>query len=73
MILEGAMIIIATIALTVCHPALSFAGQWSAANFTLRGQKKRGEGIVEEKTESERVSTDEHSVKALPYSGVTAV
>ncbi|MCJ1247808.1 hypothetical protein MMC30_005023 [Trapelia coarctata] len=73
MILEGAMIVIASIALTACHPGLSFAGQWSAANFTLKGRKKRTEGVAEEKVESERVSSDEGGIQTLPYNNVTAV
>ncbi|MCJ1395671.1 hypothetical protein MMC18_008557 [Xylographa bjoerkii] len=40
MILEGAMIVIATILLTVFHPGLCFAGAWAAANFALKGRKK---------------------------------
>ena len=73
MILEGAMIVIATTALTACHPGLAFAGQWSAANFTLKGRKKRTQGLVEEKVESDGVSTEEGGVKAFPYAGVAAV
>jgi hypothetical protein len=42
MILEGPMIIIATIALTVCHPGIAFgsAQSWAAANWTFRKSKK---------------------------------
>lgn len=38
MILEGPMIIIATIALTVCHPGVAFgsATSWAAANWTWK-------------------------------------
>ncbi len=39
MILEGAMIIIAAIVLTVVHPGFSFQGNWAGANFNLRRQK----------------------------------
>lgn len=31
MILEGPMIIIACIVLTVCHPGIAFAGRWAEA------------------------------------------
>ena len=36
MILEGPMIIAATAALAVFHPGVSFAGNWSAAAWSLR-------------------------------------
>lgn len=38
-ILEGPMIMIATISLTVFHPGLSFGSQWSAAGWSLRTKK----------------------------------
>jgi hypothetical protein len=42
MILEGPMIIIATIALTVCHPGIAFgsASSWAAANWTWKKSNK---------------------------------
>jgi hypothetical protein len=42
MILEGPMIIIATIALTVCHPGIAFgsASTWAAANWTWKKSNK---------------------------------
>jgi hypothetical protein len=39
MILEGAMIIIATSCLTLLHPGVSFQGSWTAANFSMRAKK----------------------------------
>jgi hypothetical protein len=49
MILEGPMIIIATIALTVCHPGIAFgsAQSWAAANWTFRKSKKRDNNHME--------------------------
>lgn len=42
MILEGAMIIIAAVALTVSHPHFAFSGQWADAGWSLRsGTSKR--------------------------------
>ena len=38
-ILEGPMIMIATISVTVFHPGFSFAGLWSAAGWSLRTKK----------------------------------
>lgn len=42
MILEGPMIIIATVALTVCHPGIAFgsASTWAAANWTWKKNNK---------------------------------
>ncbi len=39
MILEGAMIVIACITLTIPHPGVGFKGTWATANFNLRGPK----------------------------------
>jgi hypothetical protein len=36
MILEGAMIVIATTCLTLLHPGVAFQGAWASANFTFR-------------------------------------
>lgn len=41
MILEGAMIVIASIALTVPHPGVAFRGYWVACNFPIRRSKMR--------------------------------
>jgi hypothetical protein len=40
LVLEGPMIIIATVALAVFHPGYCFAGNWEAANWSLRGKEK---------------------------------
>jgi hypothetical protein len=48
MILEGAMIIIACILLTVLHPGFSFQGEWQKADFSF----KRGNKDNEEKGSS---------------------
>jgi hypothetical protein len=39
MILEGAMIVCASLCLTVLHPGVCFKGAWSEADFTLRVKK----------------------------------
>jgi hypothetical protein len=39
MILEGAMIVIATSCLTILHPGVCFKGYWSSANFHFRLEK----------------------------------
>lgn len=41
MILEGAMIAIAVICLTVFHPAIAFRGAWHEANFHLRSKNDK--------------------------------
>ena len=44
MILEGAMVTIASTCLTLIHPGVAFQGSWSGANFTFR---KRRDGDLE--------------------------
>jgi hypothetical protein len=39
LILEGTMIILAVLALTVLHPGLAFSGNWQAAGWTMRKKK----------------------------------
>ncbi|RFU27688.1 hypothetical protein B7463_g8637, partial [Scytalidium lignicola] len=39
MILEGAMIVIATSCQTFLHPGIAFAGVWDEVNFSFRGKK----------------------------------
>lgn len=48
MILEGPMIIIATVALTVCHPGIAFgnAQSWAAANWTWKKNNKSGNNHI---------------------------
>ncbi len=41
MILEGAMIILAVISLTILHPGTCFQGSWHQANFSIRASKDR--------------------------------
>lgn len=43
MVLEGTMVIIACVALTLCHPGLCFQGEWRAANFKM-GREKNASG-----------------------------
>ena len=54
MILEGAMIAIASLALTVPHPGVAFRGEWVACNFRIRGSKIREmeAGKIESETSS---------------------
>lgn len=49
MIFEGPMIIIATVALTVFHPGIAFAGRWSEAGWSLRKAKKSTSDVLFEK------------------------
>lgn len=44
MILEGAMIISATLALTIFHPGKAFAGNWVAAGYSFRTKKAVDDG-----------------------------
>ena len=40
MVLDGVMIILASLALTVYHPGIAFQGEWQHANFPLRQRKE---------------------------------
>lgn len=42
MVLEGVMIVLATLALTVLHPGVAFKGAWNELNFKLSGDAKAG-------------------------------
>jgi len=42
MVLEGAMIVIATACLTFLHPAVAFQGVWPELNFKFRTKKGQG-------------------------------
>lgn len=59
MILEGAMIIIACLALTICHPGICFQGEWRAANFKMSKNKNNLRDL-----EAKRVSTGTSSVSS---------
>ncbi|KAM3065304.1 phospholipid-translocating ATPase rsb1 [Clarireedia jacksonii] len=52
MVLEGVMIVIATLALTVFHPGLAFKGAWNELNFKLRGSGRAGRERVKSDAES---------------------
>jgi hypothetical protein len=56
MVLEGAMIVIATFCLTILHPAICFQGAWHDANFNFRTKKNRSRS-----TKTERLSSDEEA------------
>lgn len=43
MILEGTMIAIAVLALTLVHPLFAFSGAWADAGWSLRGRSTKGE------------------------------
>ena len=48
MVLEGPMVIIAVMALTILHPGFSFQGSWREADFIFRDFKCwREKGLVE--------------------------
>ncbi|MCJ1400629.1 hypothetical protein MMC11_003837 [Xylographa trunciseda] len=65
MILEGAMVVIATTLLTVFHPGISFVGHWAAANFALRGRKNQVVYVAE---------TEKATTGGTPYeNSLTAV
>jgi hypothetical protein len=43
MVLEGAMIVLATTCLTVSHPGIAFQGIWGEANFSFKGKNGSNE------------------------------
>ena len=49
MILEGMMILLAVIPLTLLHPGMAFQGSWDQANFKIRASKDKllANGAVE--------------------------
>lgn len=48
MVLEGPMIIIASIFLTVLHPGLAFKGRWAESTWSLRGKNDKIDSKGEE-------------------------
>jgi hypothetical protein len=56
MVLEGAMIVIATSCLTLLHPTICFQGAWHEANFNFRTKKNNSSS-----TRTERSSSDEEA------------
>jgi hypothetical protein len=63
MILEGAMVCIACLSLTILHPGVCFQGEWRAANFTLRGKRQRSNGkdISTSDTDTEAMEPPQYS------------
>lgn len=54
MILEGLMILLALIPLTVLHPGMAFQGSWNQANFKIRASKDKllSNGAVEKQDQA---------------------
>lgn len=48
MVLEGVMIVLATGALTLLHPGISFQGAWAEANFRWRSKNQGMESLKTE-------------------------
>lgn len=40
MILEGLMIFLEVLAMTVCHPGIAFGGKWSSAAWSVKQSRK---------------------------------
>lgn len=53
MVLEGAMIVIAAVCLTVGHPGVAFGGRWIEANFTMRS---KGTGHASRRAKSDSIA-----------------
>jgi hypothetical protein len=69
MILDGTMVIIACITLTVMHPGFAFGAVWQEANFTFRVKKKKREIGTELEVGSNEVS-DRLEAKGLDMKAV---
>lgn len=54
MILEGLMVLLAVMLLTILHPGVAFQGSWDQANFKIRASKDRmlTNGAVEKQDSS---------------------
>jgi hypothetical protein len=63
MILEGAMVCIASLSLTILHPGVCFQGEWRAANFALRGKrlKSNGKNVSVSDTDTEAIEPPQYS------------
>lgn len=79
MILEGAMVCIACLSLTILHPGMCFQGEWRAANFTLREKKSRSKGkaISVSETDTEAIEPPQYSesvddIDSLPVEALNA-
>ncbi|KAI9837863.1 MAG: hypothetical protein M1838_004729 [Thelocarpon superellum] len=58
MLLEGTMVIIATICLTVFHPGICFKGQWEEAYWSVRGTRKQRSGATSDDKEQGGVTPE---------------
>lgn len=70
MILDGAMVILSVLCLTVMHPGRGFAGRWNEAVFFFRPNKKSRRNrnhIAHDNVESGSAGSD----KAEPEMGTT--
>lgn len=56
LILDGAMVALAVILLSVLHPGLAFGGQWHAANWSLRTGKEKKKTVRMTRSSSESAS-----------------
>jgi len=47
MVLDGTMVIISCLALTIVHPGVGFGRVWQEANFSFRTRKVAQSGVME--------------------------
>ena len=67
MILEGAMVVTACLALTILHPGVCFQGEWRSANFRL-GKQQRGNVDGKRISRSNSDEEEGHGVEPPQYS-----
>jgi hypothetical protein len=61
MILEGAMVITACLALTILHPGVCFQGEWRAANFKMGKSKLPRDVVGKRISRGSSVGSDEEA------------
>jgi hypothetical protein len=66
MVLEGGMVALACLALTILHPGVCFQGDWRAANFKLRKQKSPVNCIGKRMSRIESYNDEELSARGIP-------
>ncbi|WAO92135.1 Hypothetical protein NCS54_00962900 [Fusarium falciforme] len=54
LLLEGTMILVACLCLTICHPGIAFQGRWVDADFSMKRRKDKGDS--EEVVEGRHIS-----------------
>jgi hypothetical protein len=65
MILDGAMVIIATICMTVMHPGFGFEKRWNEARFSFFDDKAGSDQEIQEVSPAIATGTDQEDIQAV--------